>query len=426
MTAGLAALTASLVSTAVACGATPLPNRPPGQTTTRRSARARKILVAVEVAVSVVLLVGAGLIGRSLVRLIQIDIGVPRAGTTVTLLDLPVSGERALGDSRLLADRIVDRVLAAPGVEAAGLGAAAPPNLTRLRVTLTMPDPASGKPVEWIVDAIPGTPEFLPVLGVGLVSGRFFTASDTADAPPVVILSTDLARRLFGERDPLGRTVPAGEKVPEATVVGTVAPVRYSGLRASSEGQLYQPWAQQPLPSGFLVARAVAGHDGLTGTIRRVLAEVDPRIVIASEESIESLVGYEIAAPRFHLILLSVLALLSVTIAGVGLYGVVSQTVTQRAREIGIRMALGATSSAVAGHIVLGGLRLAGVGLCIGVAGAWLVTRGLSAFLYGVSPADPLTYALAAGFLLAIAALAAFAPARRAARIHPAHSLRAE
>jgi putative ABC transport system permease protein len=164
----------------------------------------------------------------------------------------------------------------------------------------------------------------------------------------------------------------------------------------------------------------------MTATIRRVLAEVDPRIVISSEESIESLVGYEITAPRFQTALLSTLALLSVTLAGIGLYGVVSQTVAQRVHEIGVRMALGATRPAVARHIVIGGVRLAALGLCIGLAAAWLATRGFTVFLYGVSPSDPVTYAMAAGLLLVIAALASYLPARRAARIDPALSLRAE
>jgi putative ABC transport system permease protein len=375
------------------------------------------------------------LLARSLVRFMAIDIGVTANHVTAAQIEVYHGRASSFPERKALIERVIERVRSMPGVTSAGAGVALPPNRAMLRITMDRVDEAIGQPTNYLVDAVSATPEYFSTLGVRLQKGRFFTNADDEDHPQVMIMSAVTARQIFGAVDPIGRTVAipiltftanglAGNA--PVTVIGVVDDVKYSGFETPADGVIYRPFAQQPYQVMFIVARTAHDLAGMESALRREITSVDPTIVIHAVYTVDGLVSEAVAQPRFRTMVLLGLAGLALTLAAIGLYGVVAYTVAQRTAEIGIRMALGAAAADVVRMVLREGMLLALIGVTIGLASARAVTRVLQTLLYGVQPTDALSFVVAAATLLLVTFLASYIPARRATRIDPLVALRCE
>jgi len=397
----------------------------------KRARRALRAVTAAQLAISVVLLLGALLLGRSFVALLRTDLGVNTDHVATASLNLAMN--RTLTDQQQveLVERVVARVASLPHVTAAGVGTARPPNASRVRLTLNR----SGDPnarASYQAAGVPATPGYFSALGVRLERGRLFTEADDALAPGVVIVSGDTARQLFGEQDPLGRTIGlpvlrngnSGRE--EMTVVGVTGNVKYSGIEQLAEAIVYRPFAQQPWQSVFLVARTSGDPAALASQLQREIAAIDRGITIADVTTLDAVLSEVTSPARFRTLLLAAFAALSVAIAAVGLYGVVAYSVSQRTGEIGVRMALGADSRRIRMMVLGEGLALALVGGAFGLAAAYSAAHLLRTLLYGIAPTDPASFGLATAGVLATGLLASYIPAARAAGTDPLVVLKAD
>jgi predicted permease len=400
----------------------------PGTTTGRTRRRIDNALVVVQLAVSVTLLVGAALLARSFERLITTDLGVRSAGVATAAINL--SYDRRLSDAQqaALVDGILTRVRALPGVQAAGAGAALPPHASTVRLTLKR----FGDTVDYEAAGVPATPGYFPALGARLLAGRFFTDADGRPQPPVMIMTADTARRIFGGGDPIGRTMTlpvlrdgtAGSE--EVTLVGVISNIKYAGLEAAPDDAVYRPLQQQAWPQLFVVARTAGDPRALASMLRQQIAAIDPGIATSSVGALSDIVASEAAPPRFRSAVLSTLAVFTLGIAAVGLYAVVARGVSQRTREFGVRIALGARGVDLIVLVFGQAARLVTAGLVAGIAGSLFGARVLRGVLYGIEPTDRLSFVAASGVLLVVAAAASYLPARRAARLDPITALRVE
>ena len=390
--------------------------------------RVRRLLCAAELAISMVLLVGAALLGRSLVRLMHTDLGVDSAGVVTASMNLAFGGRPTDAVALERVTRVLARLSQLPGVTAAGAGTSLPPNASRIVVTLRR----AGESVDYRAAGVVATPGYFDALGMRLVSGRLFTPGDDLDHPPVMIMNVDTAKRFFGPGDPIGRTLSLpvlrnGRNISQdMTLVGIVSNVKYSGLDAAADDAVYRPFAQQPWVAPYLVARTAGDPRGLVPVLGRAIAEADPGAVVSDVRSLDDIVSDAASAPRFRTLLLGAMAALALAMAIVGLYGVMAHSVAQRTKEVGIHMALGARQSAVLWMVLREGLAVAGAGVAAGVALSVLSTRLLRGLLYGVAPTDTVSYGVAAASLFAVAAIATYIPARHAAAVDPLMALRHE
>jgi putative ABC transport system permease protein len=407
----------------------PIPNQGAGGAATSRSARRlQRVMCVVQVALALMLIIGATLMGRSLVHLLNVDLGVTTDHVLTASLNLAFGKRPADRDTVTRIDRVIDQLRAIPGVTAVGAGTSLPPTVSRMVVTLRR----SGDAVDYQAAAVPATPGYFRALQMRLIKGRFFTDADDDHHPPVMIMSEDTAKRFFGTDDPIGRTmslpvVRDGQRgSAEMTLVGVTANVKYAGLAGPPDDVVYRPFAQQPWVAPFLVVRTTGDPDDFALTLRRAIAGVDKGIVVSGVTALEDLVAKEAAQPRFRAILLASLAGLALAIAAIGLYGVVAYAVSRRTREIGIRIALGATSREVLTMVLGEGLIVAMAGIVSGTAGALLLARGVARLLYGITSTDPASFLLASSGLFVLTLVATYIPARRAARIEPVRARRVE
>ena len=397
-----------------------------------RQGRLRSALVVVEVALSLVLLVGAGLLVKSFRQLLTTDPGYsPERVLSVTVA---LNTQKfADDDSRAGYYReAVARIGQLPGVEAAGLTRLLPLGRSDIFNTFQI----AGRP-----PFAPGerngarsytvSPEYFRVLSVPLRRGRAFAEADGKSAKPVIIINEVFARRHFPGQEALGQHVilegPDNEPLPPREIVGVVGNVRFSAFNDEERPEYYVPFAQSPSAVTQVVVRARAGDAAaLTASVRAALKGVDPNLLIWRTETMDELVGQWVAPQRFNVALLGFFAALAMVLAAVGIYGVMSYTVTQRRHEIGIRMALGAGRRDVLRLVVRQGMLLTLIGLGLGLAGALALTRLMSSLLYGVSATDPLVFAAVSLLLAAVALLACLIPARRATKVDPMVALRYE
>jgi putative ABC transport system permease protein len=391
-------------------------------TSAPRAARLRSTLVVAELAVSVVLLIGASLLGRSFLRLVTTEIGVATDHLVQSLVVLTLGRTLTPEARTALVDRIVERVGGLPGVEAAGAAASLPPNRPRSRVSFSAVDRATGQQTNYLLDAVSTTPGFFRAVRLPLLKGRWLTDADGAAAPDVMLVSALTARRFFPDRDPIGETLPigppdaAGRRAP-VTVVGVVGDVRYNGLEAPPDGAIYRTVAQSPISSVFIVARTTADPAAMTATLRRELGSLDPGLVIYDSGTGDELIADAVTEPRFRMTALASLAGLALTLAAIGLYGVVAYSVSQRTTEIGIRMAVGAGARDIVTLVIVEGLRLSAIGIAAGVAASFALARTLSSVLFGIAPYDVQSFVAAPLAMLLVALAACYAAARRATRI---------
>jgi predicted permease len=405
--------------------------------------RARDTLVAAEIALTVVLLVGTGLLVRSLVGLLRLDPGF-RAEEVMTARVALAGPRYASGEARgRFFDDLLARIRESPGVEAAGAVSHLPLNgggTNAFQVVGAAERPVSER-MEATVRAVAG--DYFEAMRIRLVEGRQFTSRDDSTSPPVIIINASLARQLFGS----GRAVASRVRFDafpgqEWEIVGVVGDVTTTRLDAAASPTVYYPNPQAPENRLSLAVRTACtpgatGGDvasgqcrtgALAALIRRAVAALDPALPVYSMATMEQQVtdSPAVFARRYPLLLVGLFAATALALAVVGLYGVISYGVVRRTREFGVRMALGAAPRAIRGAVLRHGLALAACGVAVGVPMAFALTRGLQSMLYRVQPADLTTYLTACGVLACVALVASYVPARRATRIEPTAALRAD
>jgi putative ABC transport system permease protein len=389
--------------------------------------RVRRALTISQLAVSLVLLIGSLLLGRSLVRLLNTDLGVRADHVVIASMGLSANRDLTSAQQVDAVNRVMDDVRTLPGVSRTGVGTVLPPTESRIVLTLR-----GENAISYQAAAIPATPGYFHALGIRLLKGRFFTDADDENHPPVMIMSADTARHFFGDGDSLGRTLSlpvfkdGKSSNATMTLVGVIAEVKYSGLEKPADNSIFRPFAQQPWPNVFLIARAQGETRTLVSSLQRRIAQVDPGIVVTKVSPLDAVVLDAAAQPRLRTIVIAGLAGLAVALAAIGLYGVISRSVTQRTNEIGVRMALGAAWTDIVAMVVSEGMALAVPGIVLGIAISYAATRVLATFLYGITPTDAISFASASGALLVFTLIASYLPARKASRIDPAVALRTD
>jgi putative ABC transport system permease protein len=388
----------------------------------------RSTLVVLEAALALVLLIGAGLLARSFVRLQEVSLGFEPRGVTALQISLPKSRYPEAAQARDFVGRLIERVATLPGVTAAGAASTVPMFGGNTMTAFTVEGRPS-QPGEYeAADFRVVTPGYLDTLGVPLLRGRGLTPADDEGAPPVLVINETFARRYWPGEDALGKRIAIrGVEGEPHTVVGVVGDVRELEAETEPRPTMYQPLMQFPaMRSMTVVARAEGEPEGLAAALREQVWAIDRDQPIASIASMEEIVGRSIAEPRFNALLLGLLAGVALLLALVGIAGVVAYGVARRTREIGVRMALGAHPDDVLRLVLVQGLRPVLAGVAIGLPAAYASSRVLSGLLFGVSPTDPWTYAGVAALLVAAAAVACWVPARRAARVDPVVALRTD
>jgi putative ABC transport system permease protein len=388
-----------------------------------RGAWIRGTLVVSEVALACVLLVGAGLLIRSFLRLLEIDPGFRPERTAAWRIE-PGGRYQTPEQQSSLYDHVVKSVEAIPGVESVGLTDALP--LGRNRNWGVAAKGQTYTPETW-PNAFPRMvdPGYVRTMKIPLRAGREFTEHDNATSQKVLIVNETMARRLWPDRDPLGQIALIGRQ--EWQVVGVVGDVRHGALEQKASLEMYIPMAQnRDWGSMDLVVRATLPIESLVPNVRTALRSVDPDLPNGAFQTLEQLIDQAVSPRRFVTLVLGGFSVLALILASLGIYGVISYSVNQRTNEIGIRIALGAQTPAVLKLIIGQGAKLAAIGLGIGLAAAFVLTRTLSSLLFGVGATDPLTFVGIALLLTSVALLACYIPARRATRVDPMVALRYE
>ena len=391
--------------------------------------RARTAIVGSEVALAVMLLVVAGLVVRSFQHLMAVDPGFRRDGVVSFRLDLPSTRYGDATKLRAFAARLDDRVHTLPGVTASGRVLRAPLSEYNFNVGFSVDrwreETGARRPVAQVRIASPG---YFEAMGIRLVRGRTFAAHDDANAPQVVVINQAMARTHFSGENPLGRRVWLGWEEGGVRrggeIVGIVDDVRQFGLDRPPLPEMYLPYDQTPVGPMTVVARTSASPEVVFAAAREAVRELDPDLPLFEVGTLQQRFEQSAGRPRLYMTLLATFAGVAVLLAAIGLYGVVSYSVRQQTREIGIRLALGATRSNVAGTVVGHSLRVTVVGAALGIAGALAVSRLLQALLFAVSPTDAGTYVAVVALISLVGVVASWIPARRATAIDPAMALR--
>lgn len=391
--------------------------------------RARSCLVVAEVAVALVLLVGAGAMLRSFLRLQAVDPGFRAHHVLTVRLGLLPSRYGEAQQQTAFQRALLERVRALPGVEAAAVTNHLP-TVSDFARAFTIGGRPVPPPGEWPVARFRAvTPEYFRAMGIPVLRGRAFSELDSEEAPGVALINQTLARQHWPAQDPLGQRINL-EKPDRLhawrTVVGVVGDVRHRGLDAKVQPEVYVPYYQMPEASTAMVVRTLAEPATLALAARAAVRAVDPDQPVGEVRALEQVVAdsESVGSRRTVLLLLGAFAALAVALAAVGVYGVISYSVARRTQEIGVRMALGAQSSDLVRMVVRQALILALAGLALGVVAALVLTRFLARLVFEVSPADPITFGAVALLLFVVAVLASYLPARAATRVDPLTALR--
>jgi putative ABC transport system permease protein len=389
--------------------------------------RTRSVLVAVEVALSLVLLIGAGLMIKSFVRLQQMNLGFDP--DNVLAVDLSLSSSRYPEDRQQIAffQEALERLQSLPGVKSAGATTGLPLTLSLSGSDFRIegrPDPEAGK--EMIINTRSVSPDYFGTLRVSLIKGRDFSDRDKSDAPKAAIINNDLARIYFPNEDPIGKRITFDDGESWISIVGVIGDVKQLGLDSSAKPEVYFPYLQVAASSMSLVVRTTSDPLSLAGAVKSQIQTIDKDLPIDDAKTMQQLLAESLSGRRFNMLLLTVFAMVALVLAIVGIYGVMSYTVTQRTHEIGIRVAIGAQSRDVFRMVIGQGMMLAMIGVAFGLVGAFALTRLMTTMLFGVEPSDPATFISIAVLLTIVALAACYIPARRATKVNPLLALRYE
>lgn len=406
-----------------------------GSTGGARRRRIRSLLVISEVALSLVLLIGAGLLVKSFARLQSVDPGFRVDNVLTMSLSLPKS--RYTGADQLAGfyNQVLQRVESLPGVESAGLVTSLPLTGWNIGQPFTIdgrtlsPDEATAANYQFT------SPEYFRAMGMPLLRGRYFTEQDSSHSAPVTIINQAIARRFFPDEDPIGKHISISSLIPGQTkvgpavsreIIGVVGDVKESGLAEESSLEVYVSYLQNPLLETNLVVHTSGEPSGLVAAVRSQVLAVDKDQPVSEIKTMEQVLSESVAGRRFNMLLLGLFAMVALILAAVGIYGVISYSVTQRTHEIGVRMALGASATDVIKLVVGQGMILTATGVSIGLVAAFAVTRVMSSLLFGVSATDPMIFAVISLLLTGVALVASLVPARRAVKVDPMVALRYE
>ena len=395
-----------------------------------RGNRIRNTLVLAEIALAMVLLVGAGLMIKSFMQLQKTNVGFTTDNILTMRLQLPSSKYSERSQSAGFYQRLIQRVEAQPGVRGAAVISSIFLSKTANSSAFTIEGRPPFRPEESVevpFDAV--SAGYFQVMGIPLLKGREFTEFDADGAPRAVIINETMARRFWSDEDPIGKRFKFGtaeSDAPWRTIVGVVADVRRTGYDSAVRPEVYVHHPQVPMGAMMLVVRAASAPDNLASTVRSQVQALDKDLPVYNIKTMDQLLGEMVAQRRFYMILLSIFAVVAVILASVGVYSVMAYSVTRRTHEIGIRMALGARPRDVIGIFFKQGVKLSVTGVIIGTAGAFILTRLMRSLLYQVSPTDPLIFLGVAVFLGALVLIAGYIPARHATEVDPTVALRKE
>jgi putative ABC transport system permease protein len=400
-----------------------------GSRGTSKGLRGLRTIMVLQIGLALVLLVGAGLLIRSYSRLTSVNPGVRTENVLTLSISPPVS---KYGDDRRRSEffqNIVARVSSLPGIESAAITQNLPLTRSRLFFVLSVegvPAPPPGEP-QLEAEFHPVSPDYFSVLGIPLLKGRAFDERDSAGAVPVIIISESMVRRYFPDRDPIGRKIHIlANDQPPREIIGVAGETRHFGLDKETAEEMYVPYQQFAPFTGVLVARTTASPLHMVGLIKEQVWAIDNDQPVFRISTMEQILSESVAGQRFNTLLIAVFAGIALLLAGVGIYGVMSYSVSQSTQELGIRLALGAQRGDIIRLVVGKGLVLTLAGIGLGVAGAFALTRLLSSLLFEVSTTDPATFVVVSLLLTGIALLACYLPARRAMKVDPIVALRYE
>jgi putative ABC transport system permease protein len=401
-----------------------------GRTGSGARAGLRKLLVVAEVTLAFVLLAGAGLLMRSFSRLSDVDPGVQTAGRYTFNVNIPNKQYSTPQRQVEFYNQLQQRIAALPGIESVALSTILPLSGNDETYEVGRAADASN-PNNPSAISTRISPGYMHAMGIPIISGREFTVADDLSVPKVCIINDVFARTLFPGRNPIGERIHIGHGYDVLReIVGIVPSVKQDGQADTDSAlQVYEPFAQFPRTNAYFVVRANGASAGLASSVRHAVQQVDPQQPVTGFRSLEEILGDSIALPRFRTVLLGMFAGLAALLAAMGLYGVMSYTVTQQTQEIGIRLALGAQRGDILRLIIGRGMLLVGGGVALGIAGALALTHLLvsfASFLFGVKASDPVTLVSVTVMFATVAALACWMPARRASRVDPLIALRYE
>jgi putative ABC transport system permease protein len=395
-----------------------------GTSTGQGRAQMKSLLVVGQVALSLLLLIGAGLLLRSFGRLLGVDPGFDAHNVLTMNVSLPTVKYSKPAQQIAFFDELLRRVSVLPGVRSAAISAALP--LSWIRITPVLPEGQPDVPLAQrpFIDIEAVSPQWFHTMRVPLRAGRPFTAADQSAAPKVVMVNETFARRYWPQQNPLGKRIIVGRGPDPSEVIGVAADARNQGLAQDTQAQLYLPFAQLPWAEMNLLVRTVVPPQSITSAVRAQIAAVDPNQPVAGVQTVDDLVASSLEQPRFTMLLLGIFSATALALSVIGIYGLLSYWVAQRRYELGIRLALGAQRADILRIVVRHGFTLAIAGIALGLIAALLLTRLMSALLYHVDAIDWPTFTVAPLAFLAIALLASYLPARGATRVDPIQTLR--
>jgi len=397
--------------------------------------RTHRALLVFQVALALLLMIGSGLLIRSFVRLSDVNPGIQRDQVITATLSL--SNKYSDPQIPQFWKQFLEKVQALPGVKAAGISMSLPPNL----LEITNPFTVEGQGYDphrklQLADEMSVSPDYFRALGIPLIKGRFFSPSDRVEGekdPKIVIINESMAKQYFGGKDPIGGRIQTGDPDPRSpweTIIGVVGDVKYSGLDSGPEPTIYVPYNENGWAgwawSMYLVVRSSGSAAQIVPAIRAELAGMDSTLPLAQVRTMDELLDDSLVQQRFRTWLITGFAALALLLSAIGIYALISYSVSQRTREIGVRVALGAQRSNVLRMVLREGLQLLVFGLLLGWVGAFLATRVMRSLLYSTSATDAVSFVAASIMLIAVALLACYIPARRATKVDPMIALRYE
>jgi len=387
-------------------------------------------LVVAEVALTLILMIGAGLMMRSFRKLLDVDLGFDSRNLLTFRVNLP--GAQYPRDDQLITffRQLHERLESLPGVRSVGMNYSLP-NVLEVKDSFTVEgQPLGPNDVPPIVPSLFASSGYFKTLGIPLLRGRLFADTDNVTSTPIVVINETLAHRYFASEDPIGRRIKLGgadrPKAPWMEIVGVVGDVKYSGPDSAPEPAFYRSYVQVPLSTNYFVVRTEGDPLTIADSVRREVWALDRNMPVASLRTMENIVDERVGQPRFRAWLVTLFAVSALTLASVGVYGVVAYNVTQRTHEYGIRLALGATPREILKVTLFRSLRLTTAGLLIGVVASVFLMRTIRTLLFDVSPGDPVTFIATTLLLGSVAGIASFFPARKATRVDPMVSLRCD